>query len=505
MTDRRYTIVGDGPAGLYLAIELMRAGRGRQVVVSAARSALGTGIVLDADFVDLLEHRDPVSGRRIRQACRVWSSVRIAAGGWETVTGGHLIHGVSRAALIGILRDRAAELGVRFVPAQDDLASSRDADDADDADDAGDVFVGADGAGSAVRAAMAAEFKPEISESGSVYLWMRAGASFAPGFWVAEIDGGTIVAHVYPYAADQSALVVECLPAVARTIAAPGSDRRIVERKLTQIFADQLGAAVLAAVTFPWRPFRTVRAGRWHHGRHVLIGDAAHTTHYSVGSGTRLAVEDAIALAEALTANPDPEAAFAVYAALRRPVVLALQDDADSSRIWFEDIGRHVRLPADQFAFALRCRREVNTFGWLARRDPAFTGRVLRALAADRRCPAEEVPAGIAVPRLMPLRLGDRVVGGRIFGADSQIAVQAPRTYQISDGIRGHPDYVVVPVGDRGQRVERSRAAERLRNEHGLTVLLRVPEISDDEADTLIAAGRIDGCVVGPKGGEAIE
>jgi anthraniloyl-CoA monooxygenase len=537
MSRRRCRIVGAGPAGLYLAIELARAGAGFDVEVCAQPDDSGIGVVLDEEFVGLLARRDPPSGEKIRAACQTWSSVRIAYRDDELVTGGHRILGLRRQALTGILRARAAVLGVTFSgPAA--LPAPRAPGVSSGIRVGGDVLVAADGAGSHVRASRAAQHGVTVTASRSEFLWMTAPCSVSPGFWLTEAGGGVVVGHAYPVGDRQSAVVVECLPEVGRNAGLRGPDQDAVEVRISALFAGHTGGGRLRAQTFPWRPFRTVTCRSWSADGQVLIGDAAHTTHYSVGSGTRLAVEDAISLAVALTRARDPGEAFRAYQQEREPVVSAVQTDARSSELWFEDIARHVRLPADQLAFALRCRREVNTFGWLARRDPPFAARVMRALAADPRCPAAAAAAAAAgEPRLLPLRLGGQVLTSRVIRAgDTRLpqrgqlgvtlgpALPAPGNATAAAGtlepldMRSAPGgvgviigeasrpadlkraigaagFAVVPAARAGQRIERTRMAERLRNEYGCTVLLWSPALSDDEANTLIAAGRIDGYI----------
>jgi 2-polyprenyl-6-methoxyphenol hydroxylase-like FAD-dependent oxidoreductase len=537
MSRRRCRIVGAGPAGLYLAIELARAGTGFDVEVCAQPDHSGVGVVLDEEFVGLLARRDPPSGEKIRAACQTWSSVRIAYRDDELVTGGHRILGLRRQALIGILRARAAVLGVTFggpaawpAPRAPGVSSGIRVGD--------DVLVAADGAGSRVRASRAVQHGVTVTASRSEFLWMTAPCTVIPGFWLTEAGGGVIVGHAYPVGDRRSAVVVECLPEVGRNAGLRGPDQGAVEIRISALFAEHTGGGRLRAQTFPWRPFRTVTCRSWSAGGQVLIGDAAHTTHYSVGSGTRLAVEDAISLAAALTRARDPGEAFRAYQREREPVVSAVQTDARSSELWFEDIARHVRLPADQLAFALRCRREVNTFGWLARRDPPFAVRVMRALAGDPRCPATAAATAAAgEPRLLPLRVGRQVLASRVIragdtrlpqrgqlgvtlgparpapgnaaaaagtlepmdrrcapGAVGVIVSEANRTADLKPAI-GAAGFVVVPAARAGQRIERTRLAERLRNEYGCTVLLWSPALTDDEANTLIAAGRIDGYI----------
>jgi anthraniloyl-CoA monooxygenase len=557
---RRCAVVGGGPAGAYLAMRLAGADAGFDVEVhDDDEDDRGVGIVLDADVVDTLCRRDPPSGAAVRAACQTWDTVHLRLGGATLATGGHVIYGVSRRAFVAVLRERAAELGATVVRRRADprrLAGSVD------------VLVGADGAGSAVRRLRGAEHGPRVDRGRTCYLWMRADTRLAAGFCFAQTPAGAFVGHVYPYEPDRSAVVVECRPDAARAAGLFGADVRAVEAGLTRLFAEHLDGAALRASTFPWQPFRTVVNRRWYAGNQVLVGDAAHTAHFSVGSGTRLALEDATALARELTTAPTVDAALARYEASRRPPVTAVQADARGSQLWFEDLDRHLRLGADQLAFALRTRRDVNTFGWLRERDPAFVRRVCAAVGADPRAAGTPVDVDVA-PRRMPLRLGPLRLSNRLAVADlapdpadppglalrsgaraaagpvgsaatgvirtgpaagaedadcvvlagswaalrrlltgvrPAAAHQAlgvvvePETWRPADaGWLAHAADFVVAHQTAGQRVERTRFAEHLRNGFGMTVLLWTTGLDADEADTLIGAGRIDGYVVGAR------
>ena len=168
-------------------------------------------------------------------------------------------------------------------------------------------MVGADGAGGAVRQASASAFGTSVASGVTRYLWMRARARLDPGFSFISTEHGAFVAHVYPYSERHSALVVESRPECLASAGLLHADRAAAERILRRVFSDHLELDGLRAVTFPWQSFRTVRNRSWHAGNRVLIGDAAHTAHFSVGSGTRLAIEDAVVLAAELDACPDVE------------------------------------------------------------------------------------------------------------------------------------------------------------------------------------------------------
>lgn len=563
MSRRRCVIVGGGPAGLALSVRLARLDYDVEVYCEHDRTA-GVGIVLDEDAIALLGQVDEEGTREILGACRSWETVQLRILDERIVSGGHHIRGIGRDTLVAVLARRATTLGVRLIPRRWEASSSRWQCD---------LLVGADGVGSAVRQAAVGDFGARVTTGATRFLWMQAEGILDAGFSFVATAHGAYVAHVYPYSARHSAIVVESRPECLASAGLLHADRPAVEQALSRIFAGHLRIGALRAVTFPWQPFRTVRNSRWHVGNRVLIGDAAHTAHFSVGSGTRLAIEDAVTLAAELGRDTDLETAVSRYQAQRRPAVARLQEDARSSEMWFADLDRHLRLPPHQLAFALRTRREVNGYAWLKRRDPQFVARLDATLRADRCFPRQPVPAAFPAtePRLLPLRLGPLVIphrkvvladgaepvghpdaglvlcapGHRATGAAAPtgliaaapgpetgelacllltgkwpevrdaLATWRPRAGRSSIGALLSPeswdeeqapllatltDFVAVPIAPQGQRIQRTILAERLRNEQGLTVLLWTDALDADEANTLIAAGRMDGYVIAGKG-----
>jgi 2-polyprenyl-6-methoxyphenol hydroxylase-like FAD-dependent oxidoreductase len=551
MSRRRCIIVGNGPSGLYLAYDLARLDAGWEIEVIGAESAPGTGIVLDAGFVGQLEQHDPATGIQIRAACQSWDTVRLGLNGVVVASGGHHILGISRGVLVSILRDRAATLGVTFRPehAVPESLSSRSSQC--------DFLVGADGARSIVRAQWADEYGTRTEQGRTWYLWMSTDATLDPGFRFVTTEAGVFVAHTYPYDERQSAVVMECRPETVRAAGLADTDKAVVERELTKLFAAYLRGGTLKAATYPWRAFQTISNSCWFSANRVLIGDAAHTTHFSVGSGTQLAIEDSIRLATELAHSRDLSGAFAGYQASRQPEIAAIETDAQSSRLWFEDLDRHAQLHPDQLAFALRTRRQVNTYTWLRRRDPAFTRRVLAVIKTSQRLP-NGASMSVTEPRQLPLRLGaltlpnrmvtvgtgddvDGMAPGLVFDTAEEpvgdlVAHATDHRGQVSRAVLAtsfsalqrllasphrdslgalgvlvesmvwkeeqairwlrKADFAAVPISANGHRVARTMLAEEFRNGYGMLVLLWTSPLGADEVNTLIAAGRIDGCIV---------
>ena len=350
----RVTVVGGGPAGLAAAAWLRDRRPDAAVTVWERDPADGSGfgLVLPGPAAARLAAADPALGTALTGRVG-WDRIEVRYRGEVVTSAGHPYRALSRGALLRALRARCAAAGVtlRAGPAPDPARIEAD------------VLVGADGAGSAVRRSRAAELGAveEVGDCRFLWGWVpAAGDAFA--FDVLEAPEGVAVLHRYPYAPDRTAVIVELPAAAWRRF---GADRGPgLPAGLAALLAPALGGAALQGTAAGWRAFRSVRCGRWSAGRTVLLGDAAHAAHFSVGSGTRLALGDAWALAGCLAeAAGDPAGALAEYERLRRPPVDALADAADASRRWFETVAD--RLCPDPVEFARRL------LGRSGRVDPA--------------------------------------------------------------------------------------------------------------------------------------
>jgi anthraniloyl-CoA monooxygenase len=351
----RITCIGGGPAGLYFAVLAKLADPAHEVTVlerNPAGVTYGWGVVFWDDLLDDLFRYDPVSAERIsRAACR-WDEYEVRATG-KAVT--HLAgYGFSlgRRELLEILAARAVELGVD-ISYHDELTEVPDAD----------LVVAGDGAGSRIRDQHAEHFGAEIEVGRNKYIWMGTPHVFDTfTFGFEQTAAGWIWYHAYPFTADTSTFIVECPP---ETWAGLGLDRLDAAAgcaRLEEIFAAHLGGQRLIdhraeAGGTGWLNYRRLTNQRWDHGNVVLMGDAAHTTHFAIGSGTKLAMQDAMALADMIAGGEDLAVALERYEHRRKTALAPLQRAAKASSEWFERVPDYTDLPAKQFSYALSNRR----------------------------------------------------------------------------------------------------------------------------------------------------
>ncbi|MFH9573857.1 bifunctional salicylyl-CoA 5-hydroxylase/oxidoreductase [Streptomyces sp. NPDC017454] len=425
-------IVGGGPGGLYTAALLKRLDPGRQVTVwerNAPDDTFGFGVVLSDETLGGIEHADPVVHEALRTDFVRWDDIHIVHRGTRQVSGGHGFAALGRHRLLEILHERCHALGV-------ELRFRTEAPDPALLAQTYDLVVAADGVHSTTREAYRDAFRPTLTDHRCRYIWLAADFAFdAFRFEIAETEHGVMQLHGYPFAADASTVIVEMREEVWRAAGLDDLDEAESAARCAEIFADALGGRPLKSNASKsdkpaWSAFRTVVNERWSHGNVVLLGDAAHTAHFSIGSGTKLAVEDALALAACLEERPTLDKALTAYEEERRPVVASTQRAARASLEWFEDLSRYLDQPPRQFAFNLLTRSRRVTHGNLRLRDAGFTGSVEREFG----CPAGTPPMFTPF-RLRGLTLRNRVV------------VSPMDMYSATDGIPG--DFHLVHLGAR--------------------------------------------------------
>ncbi|MCW3014339.1 MAG: NADH:flavin oxidoreductase/NADH oxidase [Solirubrobacterales bacterium] len=443
----RIAVVGGGPGGLYFAALAKALDPAREVTVwerNAPDDTFGFGVVFSDETLSAFEAADPVTYTQIASEFARWADIDIHYRGTSRCSGGHGFSALSRQRLLNILQERAKDLGAHLhflteMPPLDELAVTHD------------LVIAADGVNSQIRTAREDAFLPRIDRRHSKFMWLGTDLVFeAFTFHIVETEFGVFQIHGYPYDDTMSTFIVETDEETWRRAGLdrndalslkPGeSDEESIAFCRT-LFADILGEHQLVANNSKWLNFQTVRNGHWHDGNVVLLGDAAHTAHFSIGSGTKLAMEDAIALAWAFKERHGREEVGAVlqaYEEERRPVVESTQRAAQASLEWFEDIARYVGQGPDEFAFNLLTRSRRISYQNLRLRDEGFMDLIDRDFAQRT---LEDSSAAARPPMFFPLQLRDVELPNRV-------VVSPMDMYSAIDGAVG--DFHLVHLGARG-------------------------------------------------------
>jgi anthraniloyl-CoA monooxygenase len=371
----RVGVVGGGPAGLYFALLFRQAFPAASVTVyerNRADDTYGFGVVFSDETLGAFRDADPPSFREISARFRRWDRIETFYRNTCTVSRGHGFAALSRQALLAILQGRCRELGVelRFA-AEASLVSL-----------AGhDLVVAADGVNSAARRELAGELQPRVEQGATRFCWLGTSRPLdAFTFLFAETPAGLFQVHAYPYDEGMATWIVECREETWRAAGLAVDDEAATVRFCEGLFGAFLRGHRLVANRSIWRTFPTVSCARWHQGNVVLLGDAVHTAHFSIGSGTKLAMEDAMALVAAFRDGglADVPGALAAYEESRRIDVVKLQKAAKTSREWFENAPRYLGQHPLQLSFNLMTRSKRITYDNLRDRDPLLVGAVDR-------------------------------------------------------------------------------------------------------------------------------
>ncbi|MBD0282465.1 MAG: FAD-dependent monooxygenase [Thermoleophilaceae bacterium] len=372
----RVRIVGAGPAGLYLAVLLKKADPSHDVEVverNLPDATFGWGVVFSEGTLGELRDADPETHVEITDTFARWPTVDIRYRGRLLRSRGHAFSAIGRRRLLQIMQRRALGLGVG-------LRFETEVSDVNGLAAEADLLVGADGVNSLVRRTYAAEFGEQVAPQGCKYVWFGTDLVLdAFTFIFKRTDAGIVQVHAYPFDERTSTWIVECPETTWRGLGFDAMNEGESLAACEALFADELRGHHLLSNRSLWTSFPLVRNDTWHRPGIVLLGDAAHTAHFSIGSGTKLAMEDAIALSQALVRHPrDIERALLDYELERQPVIERFQQAAGESAAYFTRVERYAHMDPMPFAFNLLTRSGRVTHANLAQRDPQFV-RVLDA------------------------------------------------------------------------------------------------------------------------------
>ena len=433
----KIAIIGGGPAGLYAAI-LLRKQRPQADITVYERNrtddTFGFGVVFSDATLDNFEKYDQPSYRRITQEFAYWDDIAVHFRGTVHRVGGNGFCGCSRRTLLMILQERARELGVilRFETDIEDEARLADAD----------LIILADGINSRFREKHSDHFQTEIDLRSNKFAWMGSTRPLdAFTFIFQETEWGPFIAHAYQYEAGRSTWIFETDPNTFEKAGLEGLDEKHSADRMAEIFGWFLDGHPLLTNRSMWRNFPMIRNKRWVKDKMVLLGDAKASAHFSIGSGTKLAMEDAIALADAMQSAPTVATALTQYEEGRREEVEKTQHAADVSLVWFEHVDRFWDFDPVQFAFGVMTRSKAITYDNLTLRAPDFVAKVDQAFARHVRDSGFDVDVEKpATPMFQPFRLREMKVPNR--------AVVSPMCmYSARDGLPG--DFHLVHYGSR--------------------------------------------------------
>jgi anthraniloyl-CoA monooxygenase len=365
-------IIGGGPAGMYFAILMKSAFAGHQITIyerNGPDDTFGWGVVFSGKTLSNLKTADEPSHAEITRNFAAWDNVDVAHRGERISIHGNSFSGIARLRLLKILQQRCEELGVdlRFRTEAADLGSLR-------ADS--DLLVAADGVNSFVRQILSNQFRSDLSVRPNKYIWYGTNRLFhGLTLTFRETPAGVFAAHSYKFDQTTSTFIVECDPQTWNAAGFATMSDEETRAYLAEVFAPDLNGQSLLSNNSKWINFLLVKNGCWSFENVVLLGDALHTAHFSIGSGTKLAMEDAIALKESFAAGSDVVAALKQFEKDRRPVIEEYQAAAYESMVWFENARDYMHLAPIELAYVLMTRSGKVDLESLRRRDPEFVAK----------------------------------------------------------------------------------------------------------------------------------
>ncbi len=412
----RITVIGGGPGGLYFALLTKKRRPTWEIAVyeqNRADDTFGFGVVFSDETLHEFLSRDPISFDRIRDDFAYWDDVAVHKHGTEMRCAGNGFAGISRMKLLAILQERCRNEGVEMhfgvsIPPEEIAIRFADSD----------VVVASDGVNSRIREHFRESFRPQVAIQSNRFCWMGSTRPMDEfNYFFRETDQGIICAHTYQYEAGRSTWIFEMDEACWRGHGFDGLDEEGSKAVLASLYAEELQGHPLLLNRSNWRQFPRIFCDRWWHENIVLLGDAKASAHYSIGSGTKLAMECAISLSDAVVdhAEESPVKAFEAYEAERRTPCQIIQHNADVSLAWFEHMDRSWDMSPEQFAMVVMCRAKSITYDNLIVRDPGFVEKVDAAFYEQLyRETGEDYRKSRPTPMFTKFKLRDMTVENRV-------------------------------------------------------------------------------------------
>jgi len=502
----RVACVGGGPGGLFFSTLLRRARPDIEVVLferNQASDAFGFGVVFSDRTLEKINAADPVLHTALEREGVHWDAIHVTLRGETFEFAGNGMAAIHRRTLLRFLQENAADAGV-------DLRFGTEAPALQELRDSFDIVVAADGANSRIREELADRVQPAVETAAAKFIWFGTTHPFE-GLTFLHRKGphGNFAAHAYPIGQGLSTFIVEADEQTWRSAgldgfdmsAPPGVSDEVSQQYLRELFAEDIDGEPLVSNNSRWGNFRTRRTKSWHEGTVVFLGDAVHTAHFSVGSGTKMAMEDAVSLAQQIANSPDDlEAAFGAYEQERQPDVARIQAAAAPSLSWWENFAFYYdALQPLEFAFHFFSRSiDIDR---VRRRDPRLADEVTGSWHRAHGAPPLDTPLNTARGRLggrdlfVHDRGADRILedasGSALSVGRDVTAIVAP------DDSRRVAEMPLVQAADAvlvegGSALSRSLIAERLRLERGIPSIILDDALDDSAAATLILSGRAD-------------
>ena len=377
----RITIIGGGPAGLYFAILMKRAEPGLQIRIyerNGPDDTFGWGVVFSGKTLANLRAADPESHAEITREFEAWDNVDVVHRDDKISIHGNSFSGIARLRLLKILQRRAEELGV-------EISYRTEIQDLEPLRQNCDLFIGADGVNSTVRLRYEDQFKPDLDVRAHRYIWYGTNQLFhGLTLTFRENDAGAFAAHSYKFNKTTSTFIVECDPQTWERAGFATMSDDDTREYVGDVFGKDLNGQKLLSNNSKWINFLLVKNTHWYFDNVILLGDALHTAHFSIGSGTKLAMEDAIALAQSFQETSDVSKALSNFTGTRRPVIEDYQAAAFESMKWFENAAQYTHLNPMELAFSVMMRSGRVSYEDLKKRDPEFIDRYNESTPSGR-------------------------------------------------------------------------------------------------------------------------